>query len=89
MIKVVRVEPLAGSVLRLEFSDGTAGDYDLRPLIERATELTRPLGEPGTFRKVFLELGALCWPNGFELSPSAVHRELQESGALRRVRSVA
>ena len=89
MTKVVRVEPLAGSVLRLEFSDGTAGDYDVRPLIDRATELTRPLAEPRFFASAFLELGALAWPNGLELSPSAVHRELREKGALRPARSVA
>jgi hypothetical protein len=89
MIKIIRVEPAPGFLLRLEFSDGTAGDYDLGPLVDRATELTRPLGEPGFFSSVFLELGALAWPNGFELSPSAVHRELEERGALRRARSVA
>ena len=89
MIKIVRVEPVPGFLLRLEFSDGTAGEYDLGPLIDRATELTRPLGEPGYFSSVFLELGALAWPNGYELSPSAVHRELREKGALRPVRSVA
>ncbi|KAA0250121.1 DUF2442 domain-containing protein [Acidobacteria bacterium ACD] len=89
MIKIVRVEPVAGSLLRLEFSDGTAGEYDVRHLVDRDTELTRPLREPGFFASVFLELGALAWPNGLELSPSAVHRELEEKGALRRVRSVA
>ncbi len=89
MIKIVRVEPVSASLLRLEFSDGTAGDYDVRPLIDRATELTHPLEDPGFFASVFLELGALAWPNGFELSPSAVHRELREKGALRQIRSVA
>jgi hypothetical protein len=89
MIKIVRVEPLDGQKLRLQFSDGTSGDYDVEPLVRKATELTRPLADPAFFASVFLELGALAWPNGLELSPSAVHGELERQGALRRARSVA
>ena len=89
MIKIVCVQPLEGHQLRLEFSDGSAGDYDVRPLVRKATELTRPLEDPAFFGSVFLELGALAWPNGLELSPSALHAELERQGALRQVRSVA
>lgn len=89
MIKIVRVQPLEGWKLRLDFSDGTSGDYDVHPLVRKATELTRPLEDPAFFASVFLELGALAWPNGLELSPSAVYRELRQQGALRQVQSVA
>jgi hypothetical protein len=80
MTKVVRVTPLHNRVLRLEFSDGSSGDYDLAPLIARGTSLTRALADDARF---FLELGGLAWPNGFELAPDALHRQLKDRGALR------
>ena len=89
MMKIVRATPIRDRVLRLEFSDGTSGDYDLTPLISRGTSLTSALAEEGYFGRVYLELGALAWPNGFELGPGAIHRELKESGALRPPARVA
>jgi hypothetical protein len=89
MTKILRATHLRDSVLELEFSDGSVGAYDVSPLLERDTELTRPLGDPGYFRRFFIDFGALCWPNGLELSPAAIHRRLAESGALRRDPRVA
>lgn len=60
-----------------------------RPLLARNTELTRPLMNPDYFKRFFLDLGALCWPNGFELSPEAIHQRLDQIGALHRTARVA
>jgi hypothetical protein len=84
MIKIVRAEVVADHVVRLGFSDGTLGDCDLSELIGRDSDLVRPLRDPAVFRDFFLELGALCWRNGLELSASSLHRKLDERGALRR-----
>jgi hypothetical protein len=89
MIKILRATHLRDSVIELEFSDATVGAYDVSPLLERQTELTRPLADPDYFRRFFIDFGALCWPNGLELSPAAIHRRLEESGALRRGSPVA
>ena len=51
--------------------------------------MVRPLRDPAFFRRVFLELGAVCWPNGFELSPSSIQLELRAQGRLRHDRVVA
>ena len=85
MIKILHAKVVANHVIRLEFSDGSAGDYDLTELISRDTEMVRPLTDPAFFGDFFLELGALCWRNGFELSASGLHRKLAERGVLRRV----
>jgi hypothetical protein len=69
----------------LEFSDGSTGDYDLTELISRDTDLVRPLANPTFFSGFFLELGALRWRNGFELTAASLHRKLAERGGLRRV----
>ena len=84
MIKILRAETVADHIVRLEFSDGSVGDCDLAELIERNTEMVRPLTDPEFFADFFLELGALCWRNGFELSGSSLHRKLAERGALQR-----
>jgi hypothetical protein len=83
VIKIVGAEPVRDRVLRLEFSDGSSGDYDLAPLIARGTSLTSMLADSAYFGRFFLELGALSWPNGFELAPAAIHRQLKDRGALK------
>jgi hypothetical protein len=36
------------------------------------------------FARVFLQLGTLTWPNGFDLDSIALHDEMAAAGALRR-----
>jgi hypothetical protein len=84
MIKLVAIEPAAGSELALRFSDGSHGLWSAAGLIARETELTRPLADPAYFRRAFIEGGALAWPNGLELSAPALHRRLAEAGTLVR-----
>lgn len=83
MIKIIQAQYLEQRVFRLYFSDNSYGDYDLQPLIDRKTELTIPLEDVEYFKQFFLELGALCWRNGLELSPSSIHRKLAEQQLLR------
>jgi hypothetical protein len=66
MIKIIRAKHIRQKILRLYFSDNSWGDYDLQPLIDRQTELVLPLNDSAYFHQFFLELGALCWPNGLE-----------------------
>ena len=82
MIKIIQVEYVQQKVLRLDFSDNSYGDYDLQPLIARQTELVMPLNDDSYFKQYFLELGALCWRNGLELSPGNIHRKLAEQHQL-------
>jgi len=84
MIKLTGFEPTGDSELELRFSDGSHGAWSAAGLIDRDTELTRPLADPAFFRRAFLEAGALAWPNGLELSAESLHRRLAESGALVR-----
>jgi hypothetical protein len=83
MIKITRATYAGGHAIDLEFSDGSSGQYDLGDVIERDTELTRPLVDATYFERFFIELGALCWPNGLEFSGHAIHRRLAEKGDLR------
>ncbi len=83
MIKIVKAEYLEHKIIRLWFSDQTVGDYDLQPLLDKQTELVTPLQDEVYFKQFFLELGALCWKNGLELSPGNIHFKLREQGKLQ------
>jgi hypothetical protein len=84
MIKLVSIRPAGDASLDLAFSDGAAGRWSAAALIARDTELTRPLADPAYFGRAFIEAGALCWPNGLELSAPGLHRKLDEAGKLTR-----
>ena len=75
MIKLVLVEPASDFQLRLRFSDGRRGVFEGRMLLQRSGPLLDPLREPACFRRAFIDAGALCWPNGLELSPARGHEQ--------------
>ncbi len=89
MIKIVKAEYVEQRMIRLWFSDHSLGDYDLQSLLNQASELTEPLRDDTYFRQFFLELGALCWKNGLELSPGSIYRKLQQQGLLQNTQQAA
>ncbi len=84
MIDVVSVEPIGGYRLRVGFSDGSTGVHDFSATAARDGEMVRPLKDPKFFAHVFIELGALTWPNGFDLDPIALHDRMAAAGELAR-----
>ena len=82
MIKLVHAKWVGDSKLSLAFSDGSQGIYNFDTLLAKNTALTLPLQNTTLFQRFFLELGALCWPNGLEFSASKLHSELAAAGAL-------
>ena len=87
MIKLLRATAMSGRVLRLEFSDGTWGEYDFEPLLQRPGSMVVPLREPSFFARFFIDEGALAWPNGFDLSAGTLHRRLADANMLQRPRA--
>jgi Protein of unknown function (DUF2442) len=85
MIDVVSVQHLGGYRLRVGFSDGAAGVHDFSATAARDGEMVRPLKDPAFFARVFVELGALTWPNGFDLDPIALHERMAAAGELTPV----
>lgn len=84
MIKIARLHVTGPASLHLTFTDGSHAPWSAAHLIARDTSMTGPLNDPAYFARAFIEAGALAWPNGFELSASALHRRLAESGDLMR-----
>jgi hypothetical protein len=83
MIDVIGVRRLGGFKLELEFSDDTIGVWDFEAILQRSGTMIEPLKDPSFFARVFIEDGALTWPNGYDWDPIALHDEMKAAGLLR------
>ncbi|MCB9739734.1 MAG: DUF2442 domain-containing protein [Deltaproteobacteria bacterium] len=83
MIELIDVQVIGEFQLRLEFSDGSHGNFDGRPLLQRQGSLLQPLRDRDYFSRCFIDAGGLAWPNGLELSPATLHSMLRDSDCLR------
>jgi hypothetical protein len=84
MIDVIGIRRLGGHRLEIEFSDGTVGVRDFSFLTTKSGPMVEPLKDPAYFARVFIEDGALTWPNGYDWDPIALHDEMKAEGLLRR-----
>ena len=46
--------------------------------------MLEPLRDEDFFARVFLEFGAPTWPNGFDIAPEWLRREMERAGELTR-----
>jgi Protein of unknown function (DUF2442) len=84
IVKILKVEPIGDYRLRLRFSDGSEGERDFSDVVGEGGPMVEPLKSPDVFARVFLELGTLTWPNGFDLDSIALHDEMKRAGLLHR-----
>jgi hypothetical protein len=89
IVKVRKIDRLGGYRLKLWFSDGYAGEWDFSALCERAGPMVQPLKDPTYFDRVFIEQGALTWPNGYDWSPEALRADMAAAGVLRAENAAA
>ena len=88
MIKVSKIKWLGGHRLQFQFADDTVGEYDFGSLVNEQGPMVEPLRDVDYFKRVFLEFGAPTWPNGFDVAPAWLHRELSAAGKLARLTAV-
>jgi len=84
LTKVTYLEKLGGFRLRVSFTDGSVGEHDFASLFKETGPMLEPLRDEAYFTRVFLEFGAPTWPNGFDIAPEWLHREMDKAGELRR-----
>jgi hypothetical protein len=84
MVDVLRLRPLEGHRLWLRFTDGSEGVRDLSGVIAEGGIMVEPLKSQEYFNRVFVELGAPTWPNGFDLDPINLYMQLRDAGELHR-----
>jgi hypothetical protein len=76
LTKVVKIKPVDGFKLKVRFNDGTSGVHDFTELVSEPGPMLEPLREEAFFRRVTLEHGAPTWPNGFDIAPEWLRREM-------------
>jgi hypothetical protein len=89
LVKIRKVEPAGERRLAITFSDGASGVHDLAWLFEKSGPMLEPLRDQKFFERVFLERGALTWPNGFDLSPWNIRERMERAGELNTTDVVA
>jgi len=82
---VVGVAVVGDHVLRLLFSDGTAGDVDLSA--EQWTGVLAPLNDSDYFAQVRVdqEAGTIAWPDGIDLAPEPLYEQAKAHPPHRRL----
>ncbi len=84
MIKVSKINWLGGHRLQFGFTDDSVGEYDFSALVNEPGPMVEPLRNLDYFKRVFLEFGAPSWPNGFDIAPEWLHREISVAGKFAR-----
>jgi Protein of unknown function (DUF2442) len=80
--RIVGVKAKEEFRLEVEFADGVRGVVDMGALVGRG--VFAPLAEPAYFARVAIDdFGVLCWPNGADLAPDAMHDALASCGVWR------
>lgn len=70
MIRIIDAHYRGDFQISLTFSDGAEGLFNGRDFLRRSGPLIDALRDESFFRRVFIDAGAICWPNGLELSPT-------------------
>ncbi len=76
MIKLTHAKYEKDFRVLLTFSDGHEAIFDGKHLLKREGPLLDALRDESYFKRVFIDAGALCWPNGLELSPMKLYDTL-------------
>lgn len=82
LLKIIRVRHAGDYRLDIIFDDGAHGVHDFAWLFDRVGPMNEPLQDQAFFARVFLEVGALAWPNGFDLSPWNIRRRMTDANEL-------
>lgn len=82
LTKVVELNVVGPYRIHVRFNTGQEGTHDCSRLVREPGPMIEPLLDAGFFVRVFLEFGAPTWPNGFDMSPEWLRREMQAAGEL-------
>ena len=78
---VIKVQPLPGYRLDVQFADGTRGEVDVSKFIFGPTPgVFEPLRDPARFAQVGIDHGAVTWPGELDLAPDAMYDEIKATG---------
>ncbi len=73
--RVQSVQPEAGYMLRLTFTNGEVRRFDVKPYLSKG--IFRELKNPAVFNSVRLCLGSIQWANEADLCPDMLYEQSQ------------
>lgn len=79
--RVASVEVMPDFKLHVRFVDGTQGTVNLSAMIHSPDAgVFSALTDPALFEQVFVEYGAVTWPDEIDLAPDAMYAEIKKTG---------
>ena len=70
--------------LAVTINDGASGIFDVSALVHGPDAgVFEALRDPAFFATAYLDCGAVAWPNGADLAPDAMHKEIRRCGVWR------
>ena len=87
--EIIKVETLGGFRLGIYFQDGSFGEHDFTDLVKEPGEMREPLRDPAFFARVYLEYGALTWPNSYDMCPDWLRMTMETASELRQTAATA
>lgn len=70
--------------LAVTFNDGLTGIVDLSALVRGPDAgVFEALRDPAFFAQAYLDCGAVAWPNGADIAPDTMHKEILRNGVWR------
>ncbi len=70
--------------LAVTFNDGSGGIVDVSALVHGPDAgVFEALRDPAFFATAYLDCGAVAWPNGADLAPDTMHKEIRRCGMWR------
>jgi Protein of unknown function (DUF2442) len=75
---VIEAKPIAPLTLSVVFADGMKGHVYFK--LSHLTGFFTALADSNFFDQVYIEGGAVTWPNGLDLAPDAMYQNIKESG---------
>jgi hypothetical protein len=79
--RLTKVKPLKDYRLEVEFIDGLHGFVEMEQrIMSPKAGVFSSLSDINLFNQVYLEYGAVTWPNEIDLAPDAMHDEIKSNG---------
>jgi hypothetical protein len=79
--RVCAVQPLECYRLHVKFMDGLEGFVDLSQFIKgESAGVFEALRDQNFFKRVFLNYGAVTWPEELDLAPDAMYDAIKDNG---------
>lgn len=75
---VIHVAPVMPLALEIRFTDGTIGQVRFEST--HLTGVFKALKNPLVFAQVFIEAGAVTWPDNLDLASDAMYAEIKSHG---------